>query len=44
MNVLMMMLSDPVVWSSLLVIGCVCGMAGYYTYLFLQDDEKHNQH
>jgi hypothetical protein len=43
MDVFMLMVKDPVVWGSLLVIGATCVMAGYYTYLFLTDqDNKHH--
>ena len=37
---LAMLLKDPVVWSSLLLIGVLCAMAGYYTYLFIHNSSE----
>lgn len=37
------LLSDPVVWGSILGIAMMCGMAGYYVYYFIHhvhEDEK----
>ncbi|MEW9798178.1 DUF3149 domain-containing protein [Alteromonas lipolytica] len=40
---LMSMLSDPVVWGSLLGIAIIVGMMGYYTYLFMHNSADHDK-
>jgi hypothetical protein len=34
---------DPVVWMSLLLIAIICGMGGYYTYLFMHNSADKNK-
>jgi uncharacterized membrane protein len=37
---LLSMISDPVVWGSLLGIGIIIGMAVFYTYLFMHNSAE----
>ena len=37
---LLSMISDPVVWGSLLGIGIIIGMGEFYTYLFMNNSAE----
>lgn len=37
------LLTDPVVWGSLLLIIIVCVMMGYYSYLFIHNSADPNK-
>ncbi|WP_269750694.1 hypothetical protein [Salinimonas iocasae] len=37
---LVSMLHDPVVWGSLLGIGLIVGLMGYYTYLIIHNTRE----
>lgn len=40
-----LLIKDPVVWGSLLGLGIVIALCGYYTYLFIHNSsDEHHPH
>jgi drug/metabolite transporter (DMT)-like permease len=37
-----LLLSDPVAWGSVLGIGVVCAICGYYVYYFIHNVNENN--